>query len=1056
MAVVEVIDTLKPKNGQEFSVAEAVDIAFNGEMTVKGKIDALQTQVDTLATDSEVATALELKANTSTVNTALALKANVSDVNTALSAKANASDVNTALASKANATDVTSALALKANTSDLAAKANTSTVNTALALKANVSDVNTALSAKANASDVNTALASKANATDVTSALALKANTSDLAAKANTSTVNTALALKANVSDVNTALSAKANASDVNTALALKADAGTYANGVSYLGTKATLAEIQAMSPQIAESAPKPQYFCTEDSHYYTWNGAIWGDNGTMNSAASEVEAARGGKDSLNLRLEAITSDLQNETDYDSGSALVSTWYNKATNNVLIPAGTDPSTDATRLLSTDTLAHAHIIAPGEIVVCSVESGYKYAVYAFDVTSRAMINIENSQSWMTVEQRFKVTQNAKIIIMVGKSDNSNISTINDMSNVSVIKKITLKGKTNTVATDLDAVKVEIGTKDNDFVSSWYNKSTNSTDIIYGAAPSDSTTRLLSTSTISNAQNLKAGEAIKCSVESGYKYAVYAFDATSRAMINIENSKSWKTSELTFETPEDAKVMIMVGKTDDAAISTSDGANITVKKASIKGHITTLANKVQNIPTPCVCDGAISLPAGYALPFDVYKLDGKYVADITPESLNTEATKVYIKQTENIGLGATEETAISLYQFKQNLTSGAYTATSFELIVVDKINLLSSKNTFDLIGTGNTSIVNITIRAKNDMSWLGVGTTKTWAYSDSDQIYSSAESSKVSDVVDLNSMNCFGMPKTYVKKTTVADVKTTKGTFCQVSNVIYVNPHLGNSINDIACLYGLDYASTDCGVISIRKNSAGNVIFKNIGFLMDSLMIQDAKTTDCNYWFFECKWHRGSQDAFGINGKYKAYLIDCIADYASKDNFNYHSSTKDSVAVEINCVSYGAGKHKLDTTGASTDQSSCNGSTAHNGITVMRFGCKYWGCEGSIVADVHNCRTLNVECSAKNVLSSISIQQYNAPYMLHDNRNASPGINQSYRTDTHNNYLIGCTGAGATYKYDVEGVSVIINDYVTNIDSQYVTSDSTVTQKENILY
>ena len=188
---VEVIDTLKPKNGQEFSVAEAVDIAFNGEMTVKEKIDALQTQVDTLATDSEVATALELKANTSTVNTALALKANVSDVNTALSAKA--------------------------------------------------------------------------------------------------------------------------NASDVNTALALKADAATYANGISYLGTKATLAEIQAITPTIASGEPTHQYFCSADSHYYTWDGTAWTDTGTMNSAASEVEAARSGSLNLKSRIDTIADDLSNE-----------------------------------------------------------------------------------------------------------------------------------------------------------------------------------------------------------------------------------------------------------------------------------------------------------------------------------------------------------------------------------------------------------------------------------------------------------------------------------------------------------------------------------------------------------------------------------------------------------------------------------------------------------------------------------------------------------------------------------------------------------------------
>ena len=145
-----------------------------------------------------------------------------------------------------------------------------------------------------------------------------------------------------------------------------------------------------------------------------------------------------------------------------------------------------------------------------------------------------------------------------------------------------------------------------------------------------------------------------------------------------------------------------------------------------------------------------------------------------------------------------------------------------------------------------------------------------------------------------------------------------------------------------------------------------------------------------------------------------------------------------------------LAYGAGQYKLDTTGHNTTTDSNNGSTSHNGLTIMRFGCSYWDCEGAIIADVHNCKTLNVECVAKNVLPTITSTNYNAIFMMHDNRNASSsGINKAYRTDTHTNYIICCGGLNARNKYDIEGMTVEISGYDTPITDSY-TAGATITE------
>lgn len=437
---------------------------------------------------------------------------------------------------------------------------------------------------------------------------------------------------------------------------------------------------------------------------------------------------------------------------------------------------------------------------------------------------------------------------------------------------------------------------------------------------------------------------------------------------------------------------------------------------------------------------ILDGVMKLPNEFGIiPFEIVKENNRYNISLSSKQLNINPVTVYVSDSSTSeGLGLDKSQPITLKQVKQNFINNLYSSKNIRIKFIDNIYFMDSKSDFDLIGTGQDSTVtNLTLESEN-FTWIGYGKKNVlWGnYSENTNLYVTTSSIKVSDLADIENLKNDGMPNLYVKKNSLANV-TKEGDFCQVGEKVYVYPHSTNDINKINLIYGFDYSTdkTIPGIITVRKNSKGNIIFKNIGTFLDCLNLRDLKSLDVWYYFFNCRFHRDSMDSLALDGKYKAVLVDCIADYASKDNFNYHSTSKDSVAIELNCKSYGAGQHKLDTNGVNTTKDSCNGSTAHNGMCVARFGCSYWDCEGSVVADVNNCVTYCVDCSVKNILPTISNANYKASYMLHDNRFSSI----IYRpNDSHKNYLINCVGGGENITWGVrsEGMKIDIANFKGN--------------------
>jgi hypothetical protein len=119
-------------------------------------------------------------------------------------------------------------------------------------------------------------------------------------------------------------------------------------------------------------------------------------------------------------------------------------------------------------------------------------------------------------------------------------------------------------------------------------------------------------------------------------------------------------------------------------------------------------------------------------------------------------------------------------------------------------------------------------------------------------------------------------------------------------------------------------------------------------------------------DCN--FIGANTSGDKFDALSIRGG-NSYLVNCKACYSNKDGFNYHSNNGVvPKALEINCEGYGNGNFY-------NSNNTYNGSTAHDGVIIIRINGVYHDNKGGNVADVNeNTKSLNIRCVAFNSISS----------------------------------------------------------------------------------
>lgn len=466
-----------------------------------------------------------------------------------------------------------------------------------------------------------------------------------------------------------------------------------------------------------------------------------------------------------------------------------------------------------------------------------------------------------------------------------------------------------------------------------------------------------------------------------------------------------------------------------------------------------------------------NGQITFPGVFSdLPFTITRTGKRsYTHDATPENQVdwTNATTVYLTSAKTESganandLGLTAGAPITAGRWIANHKAGNYTDSArYILTIVDDFyNWTTSAHSITLGERGDLnkafhSDVLIKSGSPSGYTWMGAyRQNQLWTADNGVYKTVQANANTVYDLINFEEKDRYGVPKPkYQKVATLSECQTKTGTFFQDGSAIYCNPVSGEVLSKLSLIL-----EPTNGIFAANV-FGGTYIWQNIGFMLEAIYNNTFNGQD--YWreqedshdepltptfyFFDCKFARSKGSFTAItfstagrnNGRpaYKAYLIDCIAAYANRDGFNYHSALNQGRntnvrAVEVNCLSYSNGVYPSG--GAALSTASNNASTAHEGMAMLRVGCKYWNNMGSPVADINDCFSISLGCEVYSIADGATGEKY---AFWVDNREVATPVNNKYIIDclgTGANLNTGITATSTTYVCDYEGYKKAIN-------------------------
>lgn len=301
------------------------------------------------------------------------------------------------------------------------------------------------------------------------------------------------------------------------------------------------------------------------------------------------------------------------------------------------------------------------------------------------------------------------------------------------------------------------------------------------------------------------------------------------------------------------------------------------------------------------------------------------------------------------------------------------------------IYDRSNALPSTYSKDLklIGYGDVfftagdNVANLTYTDEGDNTW---STTRASAY----------------NVLDYSS----GYPQELVKVSSLDDCKLLANSYYISSNTVYVHCIDNREPDsDIYVLVAVNPNRVDSGKTLYAKNihfDGGTEAFKSTGgFLLAE----------------NCIFEFGRANGMALEGC-ASYLYGCIATHNKRDGFNYHADSNNNVcqAIEVNCRGY--------YNGIFDDNNNNNGSTIHDGSSIIRLSCNYWNNKGPNIADVNaNTKSFNVACKCSN--SAGAPNGYQADFQ------ADGGCRM---------YLIDCQASDSETSVKVTNASTMVVDSV----------------------
>lgn len=179
---------------------------------------------------------------------------------------------------------------------------------------------------------------------------------------------------------------------------------------------------------------------------------------------------------------------------------------------------------------------------------------------------------------------------------------------------------------------------------------------------------------------------------------------------------------------------------------------------------------------------------------------------------------------------------------------------------------------------------------------------------------------------------------------------------------------------------------------------------------------------------------CTFRDAGTNGLGCTGA-DVIAVDCVAYGCRYDGFNYHAKTIENTdyipnVLEIDCVAYNNGSSE-------SGMDSCNGSTAHDGVQIVRLNGEYYSCYGGVIAEIGG--TGSGDPTTKSV---------NFGVLAHD----STGVNSykasfwaSYNTEM---YLYDCKSYGGSYDISAINTAKVVSwRLTTGSDNPSVNTENT---------
>lgn len=245
--------------------------------------------------------------------------------------------------------------------------------------------------------------------------------------------------------------------------------------------------------------------------------------------------------------------------------------------------------------------------------------------------------------------------------------------------------------------------------------------------------------------------------------------------------------------------------------------------------------------------------------------------------------------------------------------------------------------------------------------------------TWTAEGTDKVYKTARSA-TSNIYDSLDLDEYGDHKELIKKTSIAEVSATPGSWYTDGTSVFVRLQDDRVPDNTVKVYvtgGNGWVQgTKTVFIDGIKFYGGDSPFETL---------TDSPSNIMKLYFKNCEFKYGtkadlSANGLTIKGAKQVFLQNCIASNNQRDGFNYHVYT--SIVpdvIEIDCIGY---KNGLTST-----ENNNNGSTMHDAGNIIRVNSIFFKNKGPNVVDVGSSNAWNIGCVSYDSLATTASSNVN---------------------------------------------------------------------------